>query len=1146
MTSLQFAASNPHHSVWVGASAGTGKTKVLTDRVLRLLLNGVLPAKILCLTFTNAAAAEMANRINKKLSDWAIMPEAELVAHLTALTALPPDISFIRRARQLFARVLDAPGGLKIQTIHAFCQALMRQFPLEAKIAPHFTIIDERTTAELQAEARLRLLNFASSPHDARGMALKEAIGHIAWQLHENSLNSLLQELTEGRAKLEAIIAKHGGMQGVIAALYHSLGVTADMDEKQLRQALCSNTSFDHTSLRECCRALLEGGVKDKEKGEKMASFLAATKEERQALLADYMQAFLTKELEPRNPIANKPILAKNPKMEETLRTEQRRLQAYIAQSQALKAATLTRHLLCIAEHLLAEYHSLKASRSFLDFNDLIFKAVRLLADPSVSQWILYKQEGGIDHILVDEAQDTSPEQWQIIDSICTQFFASTDQSHLERSLFVVGDEKQSIFSFQGADPSNFNKMQQLLRHKTETASKSFRSINLDRSFRSTSAVLGIVDRVFSSEQYRAAVCSSPEIIRHDVNRIGHAGMVELWPLISPPPKEEAESAWELPTTHRPECNTQKILAELIAHTIYGWLEEKRPLTAKGRPVTAGDILILVRRRKAFSQYLITALKKRNIPVAGSDRMVITDHIAVMDMMALGRFLLLPQDDLTLATVLKTPLIALSEEDLFTLAYEREPHSLWEQLQLKKEDSPTFYQTYHYLVTLRIEAETLSPFELYSSILEVQGGRAKLTGRIGEEAGDALDEFLSLALSYEQVHTPTLQGFLHWLETGSTQIKRDMEQGRNQVRIMTVHGAKGLQAPIIFLPDTTQLPSNRKSLLWDEELVLWPGSGNKTPLAVMIKEKNKLKEMEEYLRLLYVGLTRAEDEMIVCGWQGKNAIAAECWYNIVKAGLLGEAEEVPFIVPDTLGYSLPATTAPVTLRFACTQDIPPVITPSFTNKPQEHVPLPLFLQQSLAREVMPAAPLMPSALNEAPSAARSPLLRAEHYRFQRGNLIHTLLQFLPAVPLAQQAEAVTAYLSRYGRDFHPAAQGEIKRQVLSLLRHTAFAPVFGPNSKAEVPITGTIHSKSGEDIIISGQIDRLLVEENTVLVVDYKSNQCPPECLEDIPTSYITQMAAYYALLRAIYPDKQIECALIWTETPILMPIPEEILKKMN
>lgn len=1139
MTHLQFAAADPEHSVWVGASAGTGKTKVLTDRVLRLLLSDVQPEKILCLTFTNAAAAEMANRINEQLGKWTIMPEDVLVSRLTELTATPPDSEKTRQARRLFAEVLDTPEGLKIQTIHSFCQSLMRQFSLEAGIAPHFTLIDEDTAAELLAEARLKLLTIASAAEDVRGKKLQESVSVIACQLHESSLSNLLKELTNARAKLESIITLHGGMDGLIAALYQELGVEQHEDEQGLKQAVCQSGAFDHKGLKECCAALLAGSVKEQPRGEMMAAWLAATPEERIIRLNEYIQLFLTKaDLEPRAALANKPTFKKYPAIEEILQTEQRRIQHFVEKRKALRTASLTRHLLCLAEALLVEYHTLKSAHAFLDFNDLILNSVRLLNTPKVSEWILYKMGGGIDHILVDEAQDTSPEQWQIIDNICANFFQDNEQLHVGRTIFVVGDEKQSIFSFQGADPLNFNKMHTLFRQKTELASKSFRSISLDRSFRSTSAVLQVVDKVFEPEPLRAAVCSSDEIIRHDAHRKGHAGRVELWPPISPPPKEEDDEAWEPPLKHRMEYNTQKILAELIAHTIGCWLEEKRLLPSQDRPIKAGDILILVRRRKEFSHYLVTALKKRQIPVAGADRMVITDNLAVMDMMALCRFLLLPQDDLTLATVLKTPLFGISEEDLFTLAYDRGKLSLWNRLKTMQAQNPLYQTAYDKLAALLIQADKLSPFELCSLVLEVEGGRRKFTGRMGEEMSDALDEFLSLALNYEQTHIPSLQGFIHWLETGSTEVKRDMEQGKDQVRIMTVHGSKGLQAPIVFLPDTTQTPSNRSSLLWNDELVLWPGgAANNTSLAQMIKERNKQKELEEYQRLLYVGLTRAEDEMIICGWQGKKAMPEECWYNVVKSALLAleETKKLPFEIPEDLGYTLPETIAPITLSLCHTQEIAPVPRKTTQNIMQQEVMLPSFLLKPLPTEQLPASPLMPSLLVEEEEPSRSPLQRQDN-RFQRGLLIHKLLQFLPDIAPDQRQYTIDTLLARYGRDFHPAAKGEIKKQVLTLLRHPAFSPVFGTNSQAEVPISGTV-TLSGKQQRISGQIDRLLVNDTHVLVIDYKTNQHPPETLETVPPAYIAQMRAYHALLQQLYPDKQIECALLWTQIPLLMPV---------
>lgn len=1133
MSLLQSAASDPSHSVWVTASAGTGKTKVLTDRVLRLMLADTPPAKILCLTFTNAAAAEMANRIHQHLSAWVIMEEPALTQKLQELTGSLPGTATLTLARRLFAEVLDTPEGLKIQTIHSFCQSLMRRFPLEAGIAPHFTVIDERTTFELLEEARLRLLNSAADT------ALKDAIAYIAWHVHETGLHNLLREITSNRARLEAIFEAHDGVEGAIAALYATLGVRQTETEETLLATACTETAYDAAALRLCCTAWLEGTASENARGELLATWLAAPEMKRRVLFTSYTELFLTKEHKARSSLATKGTLQRYPHIEETLAQEQRRLLAYVEHKKTVKTALLTTHLLTISKSLLTEYHSLKSHRSFLDYSDLILTTGKLLKNPTISPWILYKLDGGLDHILIDEAQDTSPEQWQIIDTLCAEFFAGEGAKKANRTLFVVGDEKQSIFSFQGADPLTFHRMHQLFAEKAASSTKRFRSIRLDMSFRSTSAVLAAVDAVCAAEEIRSAITFSAEKITHTAFRAGHAGTVELWPLISPPPKAEKDMPWPLPAHHRGEYNPQKILAELIARTVHGWLKERRLLAAKGRPVTPGDILILVRQRKAFTGYLVSALKKLDIPVAGIDRMVITDNLAVMDLMALGHFLLLPQDDLTLATVLKTPLIGLDEEALFRLADGRGALSLWERLGQKAGESDAYRQAYHVLAALLQRVDFCSPFELYSTLLDCQGGRKQLCSRLGVEINDPLDEFLALALTYEQTHIPSLQGFLHWLETGSTEIKRDLEQGRNQVRIMTVHGSKGLQAPIIFMPDTTQIPESKARLLWHEKLLLWPGSSaGSNQFAAMIREKNRQKELDEYKRLLYVALTRAEDELIICGWESKKALAQECWYNVVKNGLAGTAQEAPFIAPPQVGYDISGNL----LRLVTPQEAEVSAAARPLTSTARTTILPAFLESSAPPEPVPPLPLSPSLPEEEAPPARSPLFSAE--RFQRGTLIHKLLQLLPGLPASDQAEAAASFLAYYGKKLTAGEQEAIRENVLSLLRHPDFAPIFGPGSKAEVPITGMIDGKNGQKRIIAGQVDRLVVAEKSLLIIDYKTNHHPPEKTTNIPLAYLKQMAAYASLLRSIYPAKQVNCALVWTEIPLLMPVPEEMLRE--
>lgn len=1111
MTYAQKQASDPDYCVWVAASAGTGKTKVLTDRVLRLLLEGVPAGRILCLTFTNAAAAEMANRVHRELEKWVVLDDAALDGAIEALHGRC-DKDLRNHARTLFAQVLDTPDGLKIQTIHSFCQMLMRRFPLEANIAPHFKVIDEQTSEELLGEAWLRLL----SDKKEQNPATVKAIADVAGWVHDSTFGELIKELIGKRDCLNYMWDTYK-TEGVIDRVYQTLGVARGDDEDSLLFEVCRDEACDVKGLREAC-GLLSGssGKNPKKLAAQLASWLALDVAGRAGQFAAYVDAFLTTEGEPRVKLTNGDCEA----AEDALRHEQQRLIRVNDRLKSLRIAQRTEKLLHIAESVLALYKKSKEMRAFLDYNDLIITSAHLLKRPDVAPWVLYKLDGGVDHILVDEAQDTSPQQWSVIEAICEEFFSGDTARDKKRTIFVVGDEKQSIFRFQGADPAEFSRMQRFFAAQVQNAEKQWRSVNLDMSFRSTAPVLQCVDAVFAQTQVKAAITLQAEAIEHQTHRTGQAGRVELWPLVEVE-KDEKLIPWQMPVESRPDNSAKRVLAEKLAATIADWLANKRMLVAKGRPVQPGDIMILVRTRTDLVEMLVKSLKQRDVPVAGVDRMILTDHLAVMDLMALGEFLLLPEDDLTLAVVLKTPFVGLSEEELFELAHGRGKASLWEALKVKKNASTSYKHAYEYLSLLLAKVDFAAPFELYSYVLEVTQGRKKLMGRLGYEVNDPVDEFLALALQYESTHAPSLQGFLHWLASGQTQIKRDLDQGQNEVRIMTVHGSKGLQAPIVFLPDTTGVPADKEKLLWpggDDPLMVWPGNkAEMNELCGEIRRANHDQEYQEYLRLLYVALTRGEDELYITGYVGRGAVPDKAWYPLVKQAMQTIATQGEDDI----------------WRLASEQQVAHVHVGEGMAGGVADQALPDFAVNLPAKEPVPPSPLMPSRPSGEEPAVASPLSGDGALR---GKVIHMLLQYLPEVDVAQREALALRFLARYAAHFDEAQRQAMLASTLAILDDVRFSALFGPGSKAEVPVAGLVG-----DHVISGQIDRLVVTDDEVLIVDYKTGRIPPASQADVPAYYIRQMALYKAALEKIYPDRQVKCVLVWTEGPILTPLDDQL-----
>jgi ATP-dependent helicase/nuclease subunit A len=1117
-------------SVWVEASAGTGKTTVLTRRVLSLLLDKTPPSRILCLTFTKAAAAEMANRINETLARWATIDDGKLAQQLVELRGEAPDADLLDYARQLFARVLDAPGGITIATIHAFCQSLLRRFPLEAGVAPHFELMDERSSAEALTAAREIVLMQARA---GGAPALFDALAVAVQNSHEEKFAELLGALAQERARLFRALGH--GIDAFAETLQRLLGLAKGETAANVIAEACVAGTCNESGLRVAAQAMLASKSKtDQERGARIAAWLAAG-DGRVGGFDVYLGAFFTADGTGTrfvNPVTVA-LARQQPPVAAAIEAEAERLQAIRQRRCAADIYAATLAIARLGAAMLDEYERHKATRALLDYDDLILKTRDLLRRPGIAPWVLFKLDGGLDHILVDEAQDTNPEQWEIVQLIAEEFFVGEGAREAARTVFAVGDAKQSIYSFQRADPAKFIAMRD---HFERAAAEAWRRVPLDISFRSVAAVLAAVDAVFATEPASDGVALDGQIIRHVAQRQGDAGLVELWPPIVPE-TGAAATRWEPPLKQRAASEPRARLAAAIAARIADWLDRGERLEAHDRPVRARDIMVLVRRRGPFVAELVRNLKQREVAVAGVDRMILTEQLAVEDMIALARFLLLPEDDLTLATVLKGPLFGFSEEELFALAWPRSG-SLWSALRDRREESPSFTRAAEALSQLLARVDFVPPYELFAEILSARGGRRAMLGRLGPEAADPLDELLAAALAYERSHGVSLQGFLHWLSEGAAEIKRDLDQGaRDEVRILTVHGAKGLEAPIVILPDTMQMPQKNPPILWDEAgLPLWLVTRAAPPRAAQAAlDLAKRKRDQEYRRLLYVAMTRAADRLYICGWQTRRAPPAGNWHALVKAGLeAAGAESFAFENESIPGVAAWSGTA---LRLRHAQTAAPRPQLPVSQRPASTTLLPDWCWRAPSPEPAPPKPLAPSQPRAQEPPARSPLGDDRGAAFQRGRLVHRLLQSLPAIEPLRRAAAAQRFLALPVHGLGVAEQQAILGETMAVLDHPDFAALFGPSSIAEVPVVGLLGGRA-----LSGQIDRLVVEGSSVLIVDYKTIRPVPASVVQVPALYLDQLAAYRAAIAAVFPDKQIRCALLWTDGPALMPVPPELL----
>jgi ATP-dependent helicase/nuclease subunit A len=1119
---VQRIASNPAVSAWVSANAGSGKTHVLAQRVIRLLLSGTAPEKILCLTYTKAAAANMANRVFETLGKWTAFDDAKLDAEITKIEGRKPDARRRIRARRLFAEALDTPGGLKVQTIHAFCTRLLHQFPFEADVAARFEVLEDRARSELIDRQRMAVLLEASAkPDSALGRALSTAITVAADQTFADVVGDVIARHDE----LTKWIAGAGGVEAAMADLSRALGVDPHETSETIAAELFSSSLIAASEHGAVAAALSEGAKTDKDQSARFRSLPALIESDR---LDAYLSIFCTAELEPRKNIVTKTVRDNHPGLFQRLLAEQERVCGLITRRRAVATRERTAALMTVAAEVIIRYRAEKDRRGLLDYDDLIDKTFHLLGNERAA-WVHYRLDMGIDHVLIDEAQDTSPRQWDIVEQLVEEFFAGKGARQLPRSIFAVGDEKQSIFSFQGAEPDEFFARRQKFAKAYREAALEFAELRFLYSFRSVPIVLGAVDAVFAREEAFAGLSNDPVPTVHAAVRANAPGIVELWDLEEPDEKPEIEG-WDAPFDETTETSPRVRLARRIARSAKAWIGSD--VVGDGdhrRKARAGDVLVLVRQRGALFEAVIRALKETGVPVAGADRLVLTEHIAVMDLIALVDALLLPDDDLALANVLKSPLFDIGEEQLFTLAWKREG-SLRAALRTKACEDAAFADAHARLERYADWARHLSPFSFYARVLGAERGRARFLARLGAEATDALDEFLEHTLIYERHEAPTLQGFVAWLRGGDTMVKRDMDIVRDEVRVMTVHGAKGLEAPIVVLADTTTPPKGPK----EPRIFALPTPGGPDRLVWAARKADDVAPVaaarasavqdavNEYRRLLYVAMTRAADRLVVAGARGATKMPDGCWYQLVENALKADAVEEPADNGEGTVWrwrkSEPeeADASEVVAHVPETQlhDVPDWLR---RDAPIEHA----------ARRTI------------SPSATERPRVTADTHALARGRAVHRLLQVLPSLHPEQRAGAAQRYFSQQAQraEFDEAERRTLADEVLALLDAQRFAALFAAGSRAEVPIAAKTSFGT-----ISGQIDRLAVTDKEVLIADYKSDRFVPRMIERIPQEYIEQLALYRVALRLAYPNHSVRAALVWTAGPALTELTDAAL----
>lgn len=1084
-TRSQNEAADPVHSVWLGANAGSGKTRVLTNRVARLLLAGVDPQNILCLTYTKAAASEMQNRLFQTLGSWAMLDEAALRSELTSLGEVPP--KDLAGARTLFAGAIETPGGLKIQTIHAFCASVLRRFPLEAGVSPQFREMDERGQQALMEET---LDTLARDP----------AVQSAALIYSGNTLASLAQSVVKRRTEFRTKVDR--------ADIYARLGSNPNQTELAFLEP-----------FRDGDLAFLADVVPLLDSNSALAQNLDGLGEpltySKVLKIENALVSVSTGN--PKTGTPSKKFMSDHPDVDwNCFKRIAKDLAEQRPQRLAFENARRTAALHDFADAFLPAYEAAKANRGVLDFDDLIERTQFLLSDRSLD-WVLYKLDGQIEHILVDEAQDTSPAQWSVIEALSKEIMSGKGASERPRTIFVVGDKKQSIYSFQGADARAFDAMEQTFRKNMAGHDVGLKSSELRHSFRSSPAILRAVDATFDSNNSGLGQVAPRHIAFHE-----HIpGRVDLWPLVPPPEKEE-DVPWHTPVDKPAPNAPSVVLGREIAAFVKDRLEKGSIPGKDGTPrrIRPDDFLILVQSRGKIFDQIIRHCKALDLPMAGSDRLKVGSELAVRDLVALLSFLSLPDDDLSLAAALRSPIFGWSEQDLFSLAARRGGQRVWQALRARGGE------TADTLSALLNKVDFLRPFELLEHILIALDGRRKLVGRLGPEARDGIDELLNQALRYEQDEVPSLSGFVAFAQSDDNEIKRTVDQGAGMIRVMTVHGSKGLEAPIVLLPDTMPgtKPEEDKVVVGTDGTPLWRVRKEDAtdPVQEATAAESEARTLE-YQRLLYVAMTRAERWLVVCGVTNSRSKKTD-WHADVAAGL----ENLNTMTIDTpLGRGL-------RLQHEAWPDDEPAIDVGKSQQVAGNIPDVLQRDAQVSPTIV--APVAPSDLGGAKTVGGG---EANEDAMQRGRQIHALLEHL-ADAAPQDRHQMSETLLSYGPD---AVDGMAEREALlsEAVKVLDTHPTLFKGALAEVGVTAFLPSLNKP---MQGIIDRLIVSDQTVTAIDFKSNRTVPTTPDTTPEGVLRQLGAYLEALEQIWPDRTIVLEILWTATAQRMVIPHGIVRE--
>jgi ATP-dependent helicase/nuclease subunit A len=1054
MNTLQNKASNPEISTWVSASAGTGKTKILIDRILRLLLEGTPFNKILCLTFTNAAAAEMKERITIALSSWS-KPDTNLLAEeLSKTIGRIPNEAEVLIAHSLYDSYLKSEDSINIQTIHSFCQKLLKKFPLEAGVSPGFKIIEDIKADYILNQIKKKLITQED---------LHPITEYLSINFHELIIDEIISQIIQQKTKF-----------------------------------LKSRNSLDNLKS-ESIKLILElqnigngyyEQIKQNPVIQNIVGFNSSTRE--------LKKFFLTETGQKKKRIVTQKIAKPGSNLYSDLERLQEQIYVLDQKEKTIKLENHSKILSLLGTRIIEEYEHYKTKKGLLDYDDLIIYACKLLNDSSAREWVLYKLDGGIDHLLVDEAQDTSHDQWRIIEALIAEFYSGDGIEKNNRTVFVVGDEKQSIFSFQGADIDSFAKMNEFLKEKMFVGGRAFENVNLEISYRSAKEVLEVVYHVFKKIREQIPGMFSSTLNELHAFRSDHTGSVELWPICST--KSSKGEFWPIAKLEADNTSSKVQLAQKISAYIRRELDSSKILAATNKVIEPNDFMILFRKRDEFTKEVISALQNNGIAVAGLDRIILRENLAVQDLLSLGKFVLDSQNDLNLANFLKSPIIGISESFLYDIATKRGKQSMWDYICTRKSSGAEYQNLFEHLSIFFEIYQNTNVGTFFQYVVDIVGFRASLINSCGLDSNDAIDELLYACIDFASQHNSSLQSFIFWLEASDSSIKRDASSSE-KVKIMTMHASKGLQAPIVILCDTTSLPTNNDHFILDQDgnCLSSRNAADAPDYYIQLKKLEQQKAHAEYLRLLYVGMTRAEDHLVICGYEGEKSIQENCWFELVRQAMSEIA-----IKTDNDHWI-----------YGTNNNISHYI----SGKSQDRLKIEYFhagakIFQKDEKNDVQSSEYFSSPLSATNSA-------------QYGIVFHKILE-----------DAISAKSIATMND-HPLIgtldnvfQKRILKSIELIAANAEFNSLIQNETLTEVSI-GTLQ----DDSFKLGRIDLMIHLNEEIIIIDYKSDINPASNQASIPKSYVNQLLSYKNVIEKIYPKSKVHAQILWLENGKLMKI---------